>query len=114
MKGVHAQQLPRYVDEFLWREQFGRTAHQAFASLIGNIAPLRSFMQANPPTFDCYSLLLSYHLGMSSSRSSHVIHPSIILYHLHTITAPEIIAASEIIPDITILASLQHLDDKVT
>ena len=38
MKGVHAQQLPSYLDEFMWRERFGRTGHQAFASLIGDIA----------------------------------------------------------------------------
>jgi hypothetical protein len=28
MKGVHAQQLPSYLDEFMWRERFGRTAQQ--------------------------------------------------------------------------------------
>ena len=38
MKGVHAKQLPSYLDEFMWREHFGHTALQAFDSLTADIA----------------------------------------------------------------------------
>ena len=40
MKGVHTQQLPSYLDKFMRRERFGRTAHQVFASLVDDIAQL--------------------------------------------------------------------------
>ena len=38
MIGVHAQQWPSYLDEFMWRERFGGTAQQALGSLIADIA----------------------------------------------------------------------------
>ena len=38
MKGCHAHQLTSYLDEFMWRERYGRTAHQAFSNLMVDIA----------------------------------------------------------------------------
>ena len=38
MKGCHAHQLTSYLDEFMWRERYGRTAHQAFSNLMVEIA----------------------------------------------------------------------------
>ena len=30
MRGCHAEQLPAYLDEFMWRERYGRTAEETF------------------------------------------------------------------------------------
>ena len=38
MKGVSGKQLPSYLDEFLWRERYGKTASQAFNSIMDDIA----------------------------------------------------------------------------
>lgn len=38
MKGCHANQLPSYLDEFMYRERFGRTARQTYDSIINDIA----------------------------------------------------------------------------
>ena len=38
MKGCHAEQLPSYLDEFMWRERYGSTAQEAFTSLMSDIA----------------------------------------------------------------------------
>ena len=38
MKRCHAEQLPSYLDEFMWRERHGRTARTAFFSLMTDIA----------------------------------------------------------------------------
>ena len=37
MKGCHASQLPSYLDEFLWRERYGKTA---WDSILQDIAPV--------------------------------------------------------------------------
>ena len=38
MKGCHAGQLPSYLDEFLWRERYGKTGGEAWIGIIRNIA----------------------------------------------------------------------------
>ena len=38
MKGCHSHQLPSYLDEFLWRERYGRTAGVAFNNIMRDIA----------------------------------------------------------------------------
>ena len=38
MRGCHAHQLPRYLDEFMWRERFGQTARDALQNIMINIA----------------------------------------------------------------------------
>jgi transposase-like protein len=38
MKGCHAGQLPSYLDEFLWRERYGKTGGEAWISIIRDIA----------------------------------------------------------------------------
>ena len=38
MKGCHAEQLPSYLDEFMWRERHGSSARIAFFSLMTDIA----------------------------------------------------------------------------
>ena len=38
MKGCHAPQLPSYLDEYMWRERFGKTASDAFENIIVHIA----------------------------------------------------------------------------
>ena len=38
MKGCHAQHLPGYLEEFMWRERFGTNAAEAFDSIIRDIA----------------------------------------------------------------------------
>ena len=35
MKGCHAHQLPSYLDEFMWRERYGKTALTAFNNIMG-------------------------------------------------------------------------------
>ena len=39
MRGCHAEQLPSYLDEFMWRERHGRSAGIAFLqlSILSNI-----------------------------------------------------------------------------
>ena len=38
MRGCHAQQIPGYLDEFMWRERHGRTGQAAFTGIIGDIS----------------------------------------------------------------------------
>ena len=38
MKGVDANQLPSYLDEFMWRERYSRTAQEAFDKILDHIA----------------------------------------------------------------------------
>ena len=38
MKGVAEEQLPSYLDEFMWRERYGRTAREAYNNIITHIA----------------------------------------------------------------------------
>ena len=38
MKGVHAQQLPSYLDEYMWRERYGVDPSSAFTSLVADIS----------------------------------------------------------------------------
>ena len=40
MKGVDAQQLPSYIDEFMWRERYGTTAQNGFDNIIDHIADI--------------------------------------------------------------------------
>ena len=36
MKGCHADQLPSYLDEFMWRERHGSTRRMAFQNIEGH------------------------------------------------------------------------------
>ena len=38
MRGCHEHQLASYLDEYMYRERYGRTARQCFDSIIGDIA----------------------------------------------------------------------------
>ena len=38
MRGCHKDQLPSYLDEFMWRERHGKTPRQAFDSICRDIA----------------------------------------------------------------------------
>ena len=38
MKGCHGEQLPSYLDEFMWRERYGKTRRQALDGLMSDIA----------------------------------------------------------------------------
>ena len=38
MKGVHLQQLPSYLDEYMWRERHGKTISQAFQNIVRDIS----------------------------------------------------------------------------
>ena len=38
MKGCHADQLPSYLDEFMWRERFGETSRNAWNNIILHIS----------------------------------------------------------------------------
>ena len=38
MKGCHADTLHGYLDEFMWHEQRGKTASDAFTHIIEDIA----------------------------------------------------------------------------
>ena len=38
MKGCHANQLPSYLDEFMWRERHGATRRVAFQNIMRDIA----------------------------------------------------------------------------
>ena len=38
MKGCHTHQIPSYLDEFMWRERYGKTANDAWVSIILDIA----------------------------------------------------------------------------
>ena len=38
MKGCHASELAGYLDEFMWRERYGKTAREAFFNICGDIA----------------------------------------------------------------------------
>ena len=38
MKGCHANMLPSYIDEFMWRELRGKTASEAVSHIIEDIA----------------------------------------------------------------------------
>ena len=37
-KGVASEQLPSYLDEFMWQERYGRTANTALNSILDDIA----------------------------------------------------------------------------
>ena len=38
MRGCHAHQLPSYLDEFMWRERYGKTAPDALENIMRDIA----------------------------------------------------------------------------
>ena len=38
MNGVHAEQLPSYLDEFMWRERYGTDPNLAFDYILVNIS----------------------------------------------------------------------------
>ena len=38
MKGTRRDFLPSYLDEFMWRERFGRTSSDAFHNMLDQIA----------------------------------------------------------------------------
>ena len=38
MKGVLGDKIPEYLDEFLWRERYGKDSEEAFANIIRDIA----------------------------------------------------------------------------
>ena len=38
MKGVLGDKIPEYLDEFLWRERYGKDSEEAFANIITDIA----------------------------------------------------------------------------
>ena len=38
MKGCHKEQLSGYLDEFMWRERHGKTAEEAYISILRDIA----------------------------------------------------------------------------
>ena len=38
MKGCHEHQLPSYLDKFMWRERYGRTAGMAWQNILQDIA----------------------------------------------------------------------------
>ena len=40
MKGVDVDQLPSYLDEFMWRERHGTTAGEAFNNILDHIADI--------------------------------------------------------------------------
>ena len=37
MKGVRRESIPFYLDEFMWRERFGRTSSEAFHNMLEHI-----------------------------------------------------------------------------
>ena len=38
MKGCHAHEISSYLDEFMWRERFGKTKHEALSGIFQDIA----------------------------------------------------------------------------
>jgi len=38
MKGVHRSFLPSYLDEFMWRERYGRSSEAAFDNILSDMA----------------------------------------------------------------------------
>ena len=47
MRGCHAEHLSGYLDEFMWRERYGKTAHLAWRNLIEHIAGLTVTLQTS-------------------------------------------------------------------
>ena len=40
MRGCRATELPSYMDEFMWRERFGKTAGEAFRNIMATFYPV--------------------------------------------------------------------------
>ena len=38
MRGCHLRQLPGYLDEFMWRERYGKTGKEAFTAILQDIS----------------------------------------------------------------------------
>ena len=38
MRGCHAHQLPSYLDEYMWRERYGKTARDALHNILHHIS----------------------------------------------------------------------------
>ena len=83
MKGCAADQLPSYIDEFMWSERYGKTGAEARTNIIHCISTqypvlvytctciLCTYMQPRQPeTPLCYSLLLLYQNTKSVLQNS--------------------------------------------
>ena len=49
MRGVCRDNLPSYLDEYMWRERYGQTTHESFNKVLEHIAekhPLPWFCEA--------------------------------------------------------------------
>ena len=38
MRGVCRDNLPSYLDEYMWRERYGQTTHESFNKVLEHIA----------------------------------------------------------------------------
>lgn len=38
MRGCHSDQIPSYLDEFMWRERYGRTSRDAWVNIMRDIS----------------------------------------------------------------------------
>jgi len=36
-KGIRRESIPAYLDEFMWRERYGKTTDDAFNNILGHI-----------------------------------------------------------------------------
>ena len=71
MKGCDGDQLPSYLDEFMWRERYGKTGHEAMQNMMRDIPSLNNVASIHLLCITALTLPLKYFSLVSQNTCMH-------------------------------------------